>query len=167
MLAIKGKNIFIYYLFPNILKYKSCIKISVDLCYFTQPFCHKKFYIHLSKMVKGYMVREWLGTPVLDERTDLIESRRASVTPIIRRRYARSPEEISEGSEIILGLNFARTELFSTRNLMNMGLSHWLRHTCPSNFCNQSDLAFLTARRAAPTRLGLDMLQVDWETKLS
>ena len=32
---------FIYYLFPNILKYK--IKNSVDFCYFTEPFCDKNF----------------------------------------------------------------------------------------------------------------------------
>jgi len=38
----------------------------VDFCYFTQPFCHKKLWGTSSpaELLKGYMVREWLGTLV-------------------------------------------------------------------------------------------------------
>jgi len=31
-----------YYLFPNILKYKRSIKNPVDFCHFPQSFCHMK-----------------------------------------------------------------------------------------------------------------------------
>jgi len=44
MLAIERKTIFIYYLFPNILKYEMFVKNSVDCVILLSLFCLKKFY---------------------------------------------------------------------------------------------------------------------------
>ena len=47
---------------------KRSVKNSIDFCYFTQAFCHKKFRGTCSsvKMLKGYMARKRLGTPVIN-----------------------------------------------------------------------------------------------------
>jgi len=45
------------------------MKNSVDFCYFTRPFCRIKFQGTYSSIetLKGYMVRESLGTPVITQ----------------------------------------------------------------------------------------------------
>jgi len=64
----------VYYLFPNILKYKSYVKNSVDLCYFTQFFAIENFRGECSsvEMLKDYMASERLGTPGVAERFKLL-----------------------------------------------------------------------------------------------
>jgi len=42
-----------YYLFPNILKYKIYIKNYMDFCYFSQPFCHKIGYMLICRKAEG------------------------------------------------------------------------------------------------------------------
>jgi len=63
-LAIEGKNIFIYYLFPNVVNYKSSIKNSAFFCYFTQPFCHSKFLKRIGKMSKFLPLEKFLRMPM-------------------------------------------------------------------------------------------------------
>jgi len=70
-LGIERKNVLIYYLFPNILTYKSSIKNSVDLLFYSAflVFVIRNFRGACSsvEIMKGYMVRERLGTLALNQ----------------------------------------------------------------------------------------------------
>jgi len=53
-----------YDLFLKILKYKSFFENSVDFCYFTQPFCHKKFgFMLICRNAEGVHGQRKVGNP--------------------------------------------------------------------------------------------------------
>jgi len=62
-LGIQGKNIFVYYFFPNILKFGRFLLFLLSLFAAT----NFKGTCLPVEMLKGYMVWEWMGTPVITQ----------------------------------------------------------------------------------------------------